>query len=230
MSGKFYTYIRNIFLVKDIPQLTWSSNNSLNLKPKPITLFFVILGLFLLGLGESLLISSLMGVSPWTVLAQGISFKTDLSIGMSILVINCIVLFLWIPLRQKMGIGTILNASIVPFVIGYSSLIIPQFQSLIYQFTQVVLGVILSAFGITLYLTANLGAGPRDGIMSGLQRKTNKSMTWVRIGLDISVVFIGWLLGGIVGIGTLFFAIVLGPCIGISIIILSPKQKFTPIV
>ena len=114
-----------IFTLKKIPKLSWSSFDALNLKPKGNTLIFLILGLILFGLGETLLITANAGVSPWTVLAQGISVKTGYSIGITTFLVSISVLCLWIPLRQKPGIGTILNTIIIPVVIDVSLLYLP---------------------------------------------------------------------------------------------------------
>ena len=200
-----------IFTLRKIPVLSWSSVDTLNLKPKSITLIYLILGLILFGLGETLLITAGVGVSPWTVLAQGISFKTGYSIGLTTFFVSIGVLCLWIPLRQKPGVGTILNTIIVSIVIDVSLPYLPAPELLVFQILQVIIGVVIVGLGSGFYLIANLGPGSRDGLMTGLQKKTNLPISLIRAILEISAVTVGWYLGGIVGIGTIIFALAVGP-------------------
>ncbi len=200
-----------IFTLRKIPVLSWSSVDTLNLKPKSITLIYLILGLILFGLGETLLITAGVGVSPWTVLAQGISFKTGYSIGLTTFFVSIGVLCLWIPLRQKPGVGTILNTIIVSIVIDVSLPYLPSPELLVFQILQVIIGVVIVGLGSGFYLIANLGPGSRDGLMTGLQKKTNLPIYLIRAILEISAVTVGWYLGGIVGIGTIVFALAIGP-------------------
>ena len=200
-----------IFTLRKIPVLSWSSVDTLNLKPKSITLIYLILGLILFGLGETLLITAGVGVSPWTVLAQGISFKTGYSIGLTTFFVSIGVLCLWIPLRQKPGVGTILNTIIVSIVIDVSLPYLPAPELLVFQILQVIIGVVIVGLGSGFYLIANLGPGSRDGLMTGLQKKTNLPISLIRAILEISAVTVGWYLGGIVGIGTIIFALAIGP-------------------
>ena len=200
-----------IFTLRKIPVLSWSSVDTLNLKPKSITLIYLILGLILFGLGETLLITAGVGVSPWTVLAQGISFKTGYSIGLTTFFVSIGVLCLWIPLRQKPGVGTILNTIIVSIVIDVSLPYLPAPGLFVFQILQVIIGVVIVGLGSGFYLIANLGPGSRDGLMTGLQRKTNLPISLIRAILEISAVTVGWYLGGIVGIGTIVFALAIGP-------------------
>ena len=200
-----------IFTLRKIPVRSWSSVDTLNLKPKSITLIYLILGLILFGLGETLLITAGVGVSPWTVLAQGISFKTGYSIGLTTFFVSIGVLCLWIPLRQKPGVGTILNTIIVSAVIDVSLPYLPVPELLVFQILQVIIGVVIVGLGSGFYLIANLGPGSRDGLMTGLQKKTNLPISLIRAILEISAVTVGWYLGGIVGIGTIVFALAIGP-------------------
>ncbi|MFT5809965.1 MAG: putative membrane protein YczE [Gammaproteobacteria bacterium] len=208
-----------IFKVKSIPRLDWSSSTPFNFRPKLLTFFYLNLGLVLFGLGEAMLIASGAGVSPWTVLAQGISSKTNWSIGFSTMIVSFSVLIMWIPLRQKPGIGTILNALIIAFMIDFSLHLLPNPQTLVWQLVQVVSGVLVIGIASGIYLTANLGAGPRDGLMTGLQIKTNFPIASIRIALEVTVVSIGWYLGGVVGIGTFMFAFGVGPSVAIGILL-----------
>ena len=203
----------SIFTLKNIPVLSWSSFDVLNLKPRIITLLYLILGLILFGLGETLLITANAGVSPWTVLAQGISVKTGYSIGITTFLVSISVLCLWIPLRQKPGIGTILNTIIVPVVIEVSLPYLPSPELLVLQILQVIIGVVIVGVGISFYLIANLGPGPRDGLMTGLQKMTNLPIALIRAMIEIIAVVCGWYLGGIVGLGTIVFALGIGPSV-----------------
>ena len=200
-----------IFTLKKIPTLSWSSSDALNLKPKSITLIHLILGLILFGLGETLLITANAGVSPWTVLAQGMSVKTGYSIGITTFIVSISVLCLWIPLKQKPGIGTILNTIIISILIDVSLPYLPSPESFVLQILQVIIGVVIVGIGSGFYLIANLGPGPRDGLMTGLQKMTNLSIALIRTIIEISAVIVGWYLGGVVGIGTVVFALGIGP-------------------
>jgi uncharacterized membrane protein YczE len=210
--------MKKIFSVRQIPRLKWSSPTPFNLRPRLITLFYLNLGLVLFGLGESLLIASGAGVSPWTVLAQGISFKTGWSIGFTTMVVSFFILLLWVPLSQKPGIGTILNALVIAFMIDFSLVWLPYPQLLVWQLVQVAIGVLIVGIASGIYLTANLGAGPRDGLMTGLQAITGLPVASIRIAIEVTVVAVGWYLGGVVGAGTLLFAFGVGPCVAIGIL------------
>ena len=207
--------------VKNIPSLSWSSQRPLNLLPRITTLGYLLLGLLLFGLGEAVLIAAGAGVSPWTVLAQGVSNHTDWSIGFSTFIISGSVLFLWIPLRQIPGIGTILNVIIIATVIEAALHYLPVTENSFSQFLYVLVGVLTTGIGGGIYLTANLGAGPRDGLMTGLQCLTGAPVAWVRNGIELSAVLIGWSLGGVVGVGTLLFAFLIGPSVAFSLFVLS---------
>ena len=214
-----------IFTLKNIPVLSWSSFDALNLKPKSITLIFLILGLILFGLGETLLITANAGVSPWTVLAQGISVKAGYSIGITTFIVSIGVLCLWIPLRQKPGIGTILNTIIISVVIEVSLPYLPSPELLVLQILQVIIGVVIVGLGSGFYLIANLGPGPRDGLMTGIQKVTGKPIALVRSTLEIAVVLFGWLLGGSAGLGTIIFALGIGPAVALGIEFVSKNFK-----
>ena len=199
--------------IKNIPRVSWSSDKPLNLKPKFSTFFFLCFGLIIFGLGEGLLIVSVSGASPWSVLAQGISSKSGFSVGFITFLISVSVLIFWIPLNQKPGIGTILNALIVALMIDICIKYFPSPENFLSQTTLGVIAVLLTGLGGGIYLIANLGAGPRDGLMVGLQIKTNLPIAAVRAILEITVVCVGWYLGGNVGIGTLLFAFGIGPSV-----------------
>ena len=203
--------------IKKIPKVKWSSEKPFNFKPKFSTFFFLCFGLSLFGLGEGLLIVSFTGASPWSVLAQGMSLNVNLSIGTITLLISIAVLILWIPLGQKPGMGTIFNALIIAIMIDLCIKYVPTPSNYIHQLLLAVISVIMVGIGGGIYLVSNLGAGPRDGLMIGLQKLTNFPIAVVRATLEISVVSIGWYLGGTVGIGTLLFAFGIGPCVALGL-------------
>ena len=182
--------------LKNIPKVSWSSDKPLNLRPKISTFLFLCFGLTLFGLGEGLLVVSHTGASPWTVLAEGISSNVDFSIGTASFFVSLGVLFLWFFLNQKPGIGTLLNALIVAIMIDVSIIYIPTPENYIPQLLLAILGVLMVGLGSGFYLVSNLGPGPRDGLMTGIQRKTNFPIAAVRAFLEIAAVSIGWCLGG----------------------------------
>ena len=210
-----------IFSLKKVPTLSWSSFDALNLKPRIITLLYLVIGLILFGLGETMLIAANVGVSPWTVLAQGISIKTGYSIGISTFIVSIGVLILWIPLKQKPGIGTILNTIIISIVLDVSLPYLPTPESFFFQALQVFIGVIIVGLGSGFYLISNLGPGSRDGLMTGLQKKTNLPIALIRATIEVSAVVFGFYLGGVVGVGTLVFAFGIGPAVSAGLFFVS---------
>lgn len=206
-----------------IPVTSWRSESFW--RAKPSTILILILGLWLFGTGEALLIKSSLGVSPWTVLAQGISVQTRLTIGLATFLTSVIVLTFWIPLKEKLGLGTVLNAIVIALAIDVMLQILPSNQNLWINFSEVILGVLLVGLGSALYLTCNMGPGPRDGWMTGLHKKTKVSVGKVRLFIEVSVLTIGWLLGGTVGIGTLIFASLVGYSVAVWLNIVKNLQK-----
>ncbi|RPG55575.1 MAG: hypothetical protein CBD95_005780 [Flavobacteriales bacterium TMED235] len=200
-----------------MPKNTWSSKKPLNFKPKFLTSFFLCLGLVFFGLGEGLLIVSTTGNSPWSVLAEGISINLKVSIGIVTFFISVFVLILWFFLNQKPGIGTLLNIIIIAIMIDVSIFFFNPPPDILFKYFLAILSVLLVGLGSGFYLIANLGPGPRDGLMTGIQRKTNFPIALVRAILEISVVGIGWYLGGTVGIGTLMFAFGIGPAVALGL-------------
>ena len=199
-----------ILTLKKIPELHWSSEYEYNLKPKKITIFYLIFGLVLFGIGEALLITANIGVSPWFVLHQGLAFKTGYTIGITTFIVSVAVLLLWFPLKQKPGIGTILNAILISVVIDLSLFILPYPKEFLFKLIQVIFGILIIGIGSGYYLAANLGPGPRDGLMTGINKQTNQSIALIRTLLELSAVGVGFYLGGIVGIGTVIYAVGIG--------------------
>jgi uncharacterized membrane protein YczE len=193
---------------RTIPVTTWRSEHLW--KAKPATVVVLVIGLWLFGTGEALLIKSTLGVSPWTVFAQGVSVQTSFSIGFSTFLTSVMVLLFWIPLKQKLGLGTVLNAIVIALAIDVMLAVLPTSKNLFINFSEVLLGVLLVGLGSGLYLTCNVGPGPRDGWMTGIHRKTGISVGRVRLAIEVFVLSIGWILGGTVGVGTLLFAVLVG--------------------
>ena len=206
-------------LAKKVPTTTWSSDDPMSTKPKPKTLVILVIGLWIFGTGDAVIIAAGLGVAPWTVLAQGIAqtpaLSIDWTIGEATFFISVIVLFLWIPLKERPGIGTILNAILIAAAIDIMEPKLPHPQDPLFQVIQVLIGTILVGIGSGFYLTANLGPGPRDGWMTGIQRITKVPIGRVRTIIEIIVLVIGWQLGGIFGIGTIIFAFLIGPIVAL---------------
>ena len=210
-----------IFKIKNIPHKSWSSEKPLNFKPKLSTLLLLCLGLTIFGLGEGLLLVSTTGNSPWSVLAEGITKITGITIGTSTFLVSIGVLLLWVFLKQKPGIGTIMNIIIIAGVIDLTLIYFESPTSLISKYMLAIVSVLLVGFGSGIYLVANLGPGPRDGLMTGLTQVTNLPIAFIRASIETSVVLIGWYLGGNVGIGTLIFAFGIGPAVAASLFLVN---------
>ena len=200
-----------------VPRTIWSSRHPLNFRPNFSTLIALVVGLWIFGTGEAVLIAAGIGVSPWTVLAQGITEQTSFTVGEATFIVSVCVLLLWIPLRETPGIGTILNAILIALSIDVMAPFIPEQENLPNAIVQSAFGVMMVGIGSALYLTANLGPGPRDGWMTGVQKKTNWPIGRVRVGIEIIVLSIGILLGGTFGLGTIMFALGIGPAVAISL-------------
>ena len=207
--------------VKGIPVLFWSSPKALTINPPFTSFVLLIIGLAIFGLGEALLISAGYGVSPWTVFAQGLTTVTDWSIGFATFITSIAVLVLWVPLRQMPGIGTISNAIVIALVLEYILPHLPRFERDALQIAHAVFGILVTGFGGAIYLISNLGPGPRDGLMTGVQHLTNWPISGVRASIEILVVIAGWSLGGTVGLGTVLFAIGIGPAVSASLFTLN---------
>ena len=203
--------------INKIPKKSWSSDNPLNFKPKIRTLLFLSVGLICFGLGEALILISSTGNSPWLVLAEGLSIKTGLSVGTATFFISLFVLFLWIFLKQKPGIGTFLNVFIIAIIIDLTSLFFDPPSSIYQKYLLTIIAVLLVGFGSGIYLIANLGPGPRDGLMTGITDITGYPISFVRAIIEISVVILGWYFGGTVGVGTVIFAFGIGPSVALGL-------------
>lgn len=171
----------------------------------------LLIGLLLYGIGIAFMVRGEIGAAPWDVLSQGIARHVPLSFGVITILTSVVVLLLWLPLRQRYGIGTVLNALLVGPSADLGLLLIPAGQPLWLRVGFFVIGLIVLAAATGLYIGAHFGPGPRDGLMTGLHARTGWPIWIVRTGIEIVVVAIGWSLGGNVGIGTLAFALLVGP-------------------
>ena len=207
--------------VKAVPLVYWSSTHPLNLRPRFITLLLLCMALTLVGIADALLIAAGVGVSPWVVLAQGIANIAGWSVGLATFVVSLAVLLCWIPLRQRPGIGTVMNILIIAAVMDYALPYLPSPNHLVPQLLQAVAGILLAGLGSGFYLIANLGPGPRDGLMTGLQGRSKLPIAWVRMAIEIVVVILGWLLGGVVGAGTLMCAFGIGWSVSIGLYVVA---------
>ena len=202
---------------KDVPITWWSSTDPMEPRPKPSTLLILCVGLWIFGTGDAVIVAAGVGNTPWTVLAEGIALMTDRTIGQATFFVSVAVLLLWIPLREKPGIGTILNAILIAVAIEYMLPVLPTPEGGLESLLQVIGGIALVGIGSGIYLTANLGPGPRDGWMTGMRRVSGYPIGNVRAAIEISVVVIGWSLGGTVGIGTVLFAVMIGPTVAVCL-------------
>lgn len=171
----------------------------------------LLIGLFIFGNGVAFLIRTDLGASSWDVLTQGISHHLPLSFGTITVIMSGIVLLLWIPLRQKPGIGTISNALLVGPAVDVGLYVIPEVETMWIRVSFIAIGILLMGFATGLYIGSRFGPGPRDGLMTGLNRITGRPIWQVRVTLELTVVVLGWMLGGIVGVGTVAAAILIGP-------------------
>ena len=203
--------------IKKIPRLSWSSKSPRNLKPSLKTLFLLCFGLTIFGLGEGLLIISTIGASPWNVLHQGLTLNLGLSIGTWAFLMSLIVLLLWFFLDEKIGMGTILNFIIIAIMIDLTIFFSEAPELWINQFLLCFISVLMVGLGSGIYLIARLGPGPRDGLMTGLQKKIGFSIALIRGAIEFIVVMCGWSLGGTVGIGTLLYALGIGPAVALGL-------------
>jgi uncharacterized membrane protein YczE len=202
------------FSVKQLRSLT--NPRRLTGQRLPRRLVQLYLGLILFGVSMALLVESTLGLDPWDVLHQGLSRKTGLRFGWIVIGVSILVLLAWIPLRQKPGFGTLSNAVVVGLAVDGGLAVLPTAQQLWLRIGFMVAGIVLNGVATGLYIGARLGPGPRDGLMTGLAARGH-SIRVVRTAIEVSVLVAGFLLGGTVGIGTLLYALTIGPLAHISI-------------
>ncbi|MFE7630419.1 YitT family protein [Kocuria sp. NPDC057446] len=172
-------------------------------------------GLVLYGITLGMLVRAELGVTPWDVLHQGLSRQFGVSIGTVVIVVSVLLLLLWIPLRERPGLGTLSNAVVVGLVLDATLALLPPVESMPLRVLLVLAGVLLNGVATAAYIGVHLGAGPRDGLMTGLVRRTGGTVRVVRTSIEVTVVLAGWVLGGTVGLGTVLYALAIGPLVQI---------------
>jgi len=197
---------------RTVPVTRWRSTSRWRTGPWPLVA--VLAGQWVFGTGEAFLVAAGLGVSPWTVLAQGIAVRTGIAIGLATFAVSAVVLLLWIPLRERPGLGTMCNMIVIATALQVMVGVLPHPANLGVCLAFVLVGITLIGLGSGFYLTANLGPGPRDGWMTGLHMRFGWPVVGVRLAIEATVLVLGWLLGGTVGIGTVLFALLIGPAVG----------------
>ncbi len=216
MSNLFLEFLRPH---KTVPNTPWTAKSRWDLNLSRVSVLFF--GLFIFGLGDSLLIQSTIGNAPWSVLAQGVSGKLDITMGWSTFAISTLVLLLWIPLKEKPGFGTLANIAIIATAIQVGVTFFPEQNNYVVGILYCLIGIAMVGFGSALYITCGLGPGPRDGAMTGLHYRTGVRVGRVRMAIEVTVLAIGFLMGGTVGVGTALFALFIGQSVAISLGILA---------
>ena len=205
---------------KTIPSTSWRADTTwglLNGKQSLQRFLILIFGLTLFGIGEAFLVITSLGNSPWIVLSEGISLNSNLNIGQATFFVSLMVLFFWIPLKQKPGFGTLANIVVISASIELGLLIIPEVNNIVLKVFYVLFGILLVGIGSALYITCGLGTGPRDGLMTGLHYRTGVRVGRVRLGIEMVALTTGALLGGSLGVGTALFALLIGQSVAISL-------------
>ena len=199
---------------KTVPVTPWRARSRWDLSPARVLILFF--GLAIFGLGDALVVQSNLGNAPWTVFAQGLSLRTGLSLGWATFVTGVFVLLAWIPLREKPGFGTLSNIVIISAAIEFGVNQFPLQTTFLGGLTSALLGIALVGAGSALYITCGLGPGPRDGAMTGIHQRTGIRVGRVRMGIEVTVLIVGALLGGKLGLGTALFALLIGQSVAIS--------------
>ena len=205
---------------KTIPSTSWRADTTwglLNGKQSLQRFLILIFGLTLFGIGEAFLVITSLGNSPWVVLSEGISLNSNLNIGQATFFVSLMVLFFWIPLKQKPGFGTLANIVVISASIELGLLIIPEVNNIVLKVFYVLFGILSVGIGSALYITCGLGTGPRDGLMTGLHYRTGVRVGRVRLGIEVVALTTGALLGGSLGVGTALFALLIGQSVAISL-------------
>ena len=221
-NNENWSYIIRNFLKpsRTIPTTSWRAESTWGLTNGNQSLqrfFLLIFGLSVFGIGEAFLVVTSLGNSPWVVLSEGISLNSNLNIGQATFFVSLVVLFFWIPLRQKPGFGTLANIVVIAVAIELGLLIIPEVESISLKLFYVLFGILLVGIGSALYITCGLGTGPRDGLMTGLHYRTGVRVGRVRLGIEVLALTTGALLGGSLGVGTALFALFIGQSVAISL-------------
>ncbi len=199
---------------KTVPITPWRANSRWDLSLSRVLILFF--GLTIFGLGDALVVQSNLGNAPWTVFAQGLSIKTGLTLGWATFVTGVFVLLIWIPLKERPGFGTLSNIAIISAAIQFGVDRFPLQETFFGGVLSALLGIALVGIGSALYITCGLGPGPRDGAMTGIHQRTGVRVGRVRMGIEVSVLIVGALLGGQLGLGTALFALLIGQSVAIS--------------
>jgi uncharacterized membrane protein YczE len=221
-NNENWLYIIRNFLKpsRTIPITSWRAESTWGLTNGNQSLqrfLLLIFGLTVFGIGEAFLVVTSLGNSPWVVLSEGISLNSNLNIGQATFFVSLVVLFFWIPLRQKPGFGTLANIVVIAVAIELGLLIIPEVENISLKLFYVLFGILLVGIGSALYITCGLGTGPRDGLMTGLHYRTGVRVGRVRLGIEVMALTTGALLGGSLGVGTALFALFIGQSVAISL-------------
>jgi uncharacterized membrane protein YczE len=202
-----------------VPRTRWTAPS--RWRPSFSTFSILIFGLYIFGTGEALFVQAGLGNGPWTVFAQGVGKQTGLSLGLATFLVSALVLLLWLPLKQRPGFGTIANMIVISGALQIGITVIPTVHTIWLQVVMVLSGIVMIGAASGLYLTCGLGPGPRDGWMTAIHFRTGISVARVRMAIEVLVLAIGWLLGGVVGIGTLVFAFAIGRSVAVWLGIVS---------
>lgn len=200
---------------RTVPITPWTASSRWDISVKRTLILF--LGLFIFGLGDSLLIQSQIGNAPWSVLAQGVSERLEITLGWSTFLVSSLVLFLWIPLRERPGFGTLSNIVVIAAAIQLGITFFPQQIVFWISLVYCLIGIAMVGVGSALYITCGLGSGPRDGLMTAIHFRSGYRIGRVRLSIEAFVLILGAVLGGTVGVGTLLFALLIGQSIAISL-------------
>jgi hypothetical protein len=188
-------------------------------------------GLLLYGASMALMIRAGLGLDPWDILHQGLAERLPLSFGMVTIVVGALVLLAWIPLRQRPGVGTVSNVIVIGLAVDAALAVLPAPDAPALRLTFMLAGVGLNGVATAAYIGARLGPGPRDGLMTGLVRRTGRSVRLVRTSIEVTVLAAGWLLGGTVGVGTVVYALGIGPLVHVLLPVLTvPEPARGPLV
>lgn len=185
----------------------------------------LLVGLFLYGAGCALTVEAGLGVDPWTVFAQGLSLRTGIGIGWVTNILGFFVLLLWIPLRQRPGVGTVANILLVGTSMQLVLDVVPPISGTVAQFATLLGGILIVTLASGLYIGARFGPGPRDGLMTGMHTRLGWPIWVCRATVELSVLVVGWLLGGTVGIGTVLFALLIGPLVHVALPLLDTRRS-----
>jgi len=212
---------------RTIPRMPWSAQGS-TWSGRPITLAILLFGLWLFGVGEAALVNSSLGNTPWTVLAEGIADHSRLDIGGATIFVSVLVLIGWIPLRQRPGLGTLANVIVIGLSLDAMRLLLPHPGSVPARALEAAAGIVTIGVASAFYLTANLGPGPRDGWMTGIHRRLGYPIASVRLAIELTVLAVGVVLGGTVGVATFAFALFVGYCLAWTLRVFARHGGFQP--